>query len=82
MKTKEELNALKEEVETLNKKLAELTEEELAQVSGGKGVTAPGWERLDGNYCYKDCGGRLNKDNCGYTFCKWNRWDGTVSNDP
>ena len=36
MKTKEELNALKEEVEALNKKLAELTEEELAQVSGGK----------------------------------------------
>ena len=35
MKTKEELNALKEEVETLNKKLAELTEEELTQVSGG-----------------------------------------------
>ena len=35
MKTKEELNALKEEVETLNKKLRELTEEELAQVSGG-----------------------------------------------
>ena len=35
MKTKEELNALKEEVETLNEKLAELTEEELAQVSGG-----------------------------------------------
>ena len=34
-KTKEELNALKEEVETLNKKLAELTDEELAQVSGG-----------------------------------------------
>ena len=35
MKTKEELNALKEEVETLNKKLAELSEEELAQVAGG-----------------------------------------------
>ena len=35
MKTKEELNALKEEVETVNKKLAELSEEELAQVSGG-----------------------------------------------
>ena len=35
MKTKEELNALKEEAETLNKKLHELTEEELAQVSGG-----------------------------------------------
>ena len=35
MKTKEELNALKEEVETLNKKLHELTEEELEQVTGG-----------------------------------------------
>ena len=35
MKTKEELNALKDEVEALNKKLAELSEEELAQVSGG-----------------------------------------------
>ena len=35
MKTKDELNALKEEVETLNKKLMDLTEEELEQVSGG-----------------------------------------------
>ena len=35
MKTKEELNALKKEVESLNKKLAELTDEELAEVSGG-----------------------------------------------
>ena len=35
MKTEEELNALKAEVEALNKKLHELTEEELAQVSGG-----------------------------------------------
>ena len=34
MKTKEELNALKEEVETVRRKLAELTEEELAQVAG------------------------------------------------
>ena len=41
MKTKEELNTLKEEVEALNKKLAELTEEELAQVSGGGGVPCP-----------------------------------------
>ena len=37
MKTKEELNALKEEVESLYKKLDELTAEELAQVSGGIG---------------------------------------------
>ena len=35
MKTKEELNALINEVEALNKKLAELTEEELKQVAGG-----------------------------------------------
>ena len=35
MKTKEELNTQKEEVETVNKKLHELTEEELAQVTGG-----------------------------------------------
>ena len=36
MKTKEELNALKEEVETVGKKLTELTEEELEQVTGGE----------------------------------------------
>lgn len=35
MKTKEELNELKEEVETVGKKLHELTEEELAEVTGG-----------------------------------------------
>ena len=39
MKTKEELSALKEEIETLNKKLAELTDEELAQVAGGVAPT-------------------------------------------
>ena len=35
MKTKEELNALKEEVIAPNKQLTELTEDELKQVSGG-----------------------------------------------
>ena len=35
MKTKEELNAIKEKVETLNRKLAELSEDELDQVIGG-----------------------------------------------
>ena len=35
MKTKEELNALKEEVEAVNEKCRELTEEELEQVNGG-----------------------------------------------
>ena len=40
MKMQEELNALKKEIETLNEKLKELTEEELALVSGG--VDLPG----------------------------------------
>lgn len=35
MKTKEELNAIKEEYEAMNKKLAALTDEELEQVAGG-----------------------------------------------
>ena len=36
-KSKEELNKIKEEVETVNEKLQELTPEELEQVNGGKG---------------------------------------------
>ena len=43
MKTKEELNALKEEVETLNNKLKELTDDELKEVTGGTNV---GWDWL------------------------------------
>ena len=39
MKTKEELNELKEEVETLNRKLHELTEEETEQIYGGGSIT-------------------------------------------
>ena len=35
MKTKEELNVLKEKVKNPNNKLAELNEEELEQVTGG-----------------------------------------------
>ena len=35
MKTQEEMNALKEEVESLNKKLAELSDEEMKQIEGG-----------------------------------------------
>ena len=36
-KSKEELDVLKEEVEAVNEKLAELTPEEIAQVNGGVG---------------------------------------------
>ena len=35
MKTQEELNALKEEVKSLNEKFTELTDKELEQVYGG-----------------------------------------------
>ena len=35
MKTKEELNTLKEEEETVSRKLRDMTDEELAQVTGG-----------------------------------------------
>ena len=43
MKTAEELNALKEEYENMSKKLAELSEEELDQVTGGCFVGLPGF---------------------------------------
>lgn len=48
MKTKEELNALKAEVETLSEKLRELTEDELEQVIGGRiGLFGASKERGD-----------------------------------
>lgn len=46
MKTNEELNELKKEVETVNKNLCELTEEELAEVSGG---VSPAFEQSTGS---------------------------------
>ena len=53
MKTPEELNVLKEEIETLNKKLADLTKKELAQVTGGEGAVTMCW-------C-PECGGLLKQ---------------------
>ena len=44
MRSKEESNALKEEVETVSRKLHELTEEELAQVSGGETIVC--WDAM------------------------------------
>ena len=38
MKTVEELNALKEDVETVSRKLYELNDDELAAVSGGHDI--------------------------------------------
>ena len=47
-KTKEELSAIKEEVEAVDEKLAELTEEDLEQVTGGSGGR---------HYAHVDCPG-------------------------
>ena len=62
MKTKEELNALKAEFEALNRKLAELTEDELEQVTGGgAGLRCPSCGstqivRSSAGYKCLDCG--------------------------
>ena len=48
MKTKEELNTLKDEAETLKGKLAELSEDELAEVTGGIGSTVEILKTLKG----------------------------------
>ena len=72
MKTKEELNAIKEEAETLNKKLKELTDNELNEVYGGyyPGVTEggndespSGWINIDGVWYYlrEGWGGSLSE---------------------
>ena len=59
MKTKEELNALKQEVETLNKKHAEMSEEELAQLSSGN----RGCDSIA--ICWGDChGAELDVNRC------------------
>ena len=60
MKTEEELNALKEEIETLNKKLAELNEEELTQVCGG-----------DANIDYTAGGLRFTRQGSAYMYHKY-----------
>ena len=56
MKTPEELNALKNKVETLNKKLAELTDEELEQVTGGASRGSPVNELPDDGGCGGEIG--------------------------
>lgn len=58
MKTQEELSALKIEAETLNRKLAELSKEELAQVTGGStlppGMKPIGQTRQIGDSLFPD----------------------------
>lgn len=54
-KTKEELNELKKEVESINEKLSELTPEELEQVTGGQ-AAGPS------SYGMTDTMGRMHSD--------------------
>ena len=55
MANKEELNAIKQQYETLNSKLKELTEEELKQVTGGANVrNSDGTITLLKGQCYYD----------------------------
>ena len=85
MKTKEELNALKEEVEAVSRKLHELTDEELAQVAGGGNspcmVIGPYWGdalRTDGPYsdlCYQS-GVTAEYVATPGTNCKYRLWRG------
>ena len=45
MKTKEELNVLKNEISAINDKLAELSEDELKEVTGGSSACLPNQQR-------------------------------------
>ena len=66
MKSQKELEELKQEVETVNRKLHELTDEELAQVSGGVvgayggyssvlgPIICPGCDQYTATYFYRN----------------------------
>ena len=64
MKTQEELNALKAEVETLNKKLAELTNEELEQATGGTEAPCVAMSAKPGPGCCTMAGGYAECKTC------------------
>ena len=56
MKTKEELKELKENYEAINKKLAELSADELLQVTGGAGWLDGFTTSSDDELCCTYCG--------------------------
>ena len=68
MKTKEELNALKNEVKGLNAKLAELSEDELKEVSGGGAHFINGGDELEYGVGYEQCPKCGNKVVCIVNF--------------
>lgn len=56
MKTKEELEALKQEYEALNNKLKELNEDEIKEIVGGYTIPLPKdnefWESFNPNFIF------------------------------
>ena len=72
MKTPEELNALKNELEALYKKLAGLTEEELRHVSGGDGEPVTWMLKGTCPDCYHDVIAKVLTSgvcSCGARYC-------------
>ena len=70
MKTKEELKILKEEVEDLKMKLAELSEDELAVVTGGSIIgCVKGLSSVQYDIC-KDCRNFVGQGVCTAPFAK------------
>lgn len=64
MRTKEELSALKKEMQTMNRKLSELSEDELTQIVGGHSGDAD-WCDMPADVCsscyfriYHSCPGK------------------------
>ena len=60
MKTKEELDTLRIEYETLNNKLKELNEDELKQITGG--VDIPGLEAIGPASLFLSASGNVEND--------------------
>ena len=86
MKTKEELNALKEEAEALHKKFHALSDDELTEVTGGQfdpdgGLGGYNSDGYMGGYNFGPCSERscyTVSNACLYPLCSKLRSDGVV----
>ena len=67
MKSKEELNALKEEVESVSRKLTELNKEDLESVTGGEIQT----DECPCRYGFQSANKQCFKKNCGKAKISW-----------
>ena len=71
MKTKEELSALKAEVEEMNRKLSELSEDELKAVAGGDATSANVVGYPNGDYA----GGIVGREENNLASAPMDAWD-------